>query len=359
MKARVIVIGCGVVGATIAYELSQVPQLEVWVCDRQPPARGATGAALGVLMGIISHKVKGRSWQLREASLRRYETLIPELERLTGKPILYNQQGIVSLCFGAEEVAKWEQLQQIRQAQGWPLEIWSPQQVKANCTALNIEAVQAAVYSPRDRQIDPTALTLALVEASRIRGVTFKFGCEVQAIAPADVHSCLQIQTTTGAIAADWVVVSAGLGSSYLAGQTLALMPVLGQAIRLQAETSLGDPGFQPVINGRDIHLVPLGGDQYWVGATVEFPAATDDELKPEAERLSAVLQGAIAYCPALAQSKVLQTWSGLRPRPQGRPAPVIEQISPSRIILATGHYRNGVLLAPATAQQVRQLIGY
>ncbi|WP_346292115.1 FAD-dependent oxidoreductase [Sphaerothrix gracilis] len=359
MKERVVVIGCGVVGATLAYELSQLPQLEVWVCDRQPPAQGATGAALGVLMGIISHKVKGRTWQLREASLRRYESLIPELENLTGKTIPFNRQGLLSLCFDHAKIPKWQQLQQTRQAQGWPLEIWSPSLLQTHCPALNVESVEAAIYSPRDRQVDPTALTLALVQAAQLNGVNFQFDCAVQAIVSAAGDHASQVQTDVGAIAADWVIVSAGLGSEALVDRAVSLIPVLGQAVRLQLETPLGNADFQPVINGNDIHLVPLGQNQYWIGATVEFPPETPLEtLEPQTERLEAVIQGAIAYCPALASGKILQTWSGLRPRPQGRPAPVIEQLASNpNVILATGHYRNGVLLAPATAQQVKQLI--
>ncbi|NER84599.1 MAG: FAD-binding oxidoreductase, partial [Leptolyngbya sp. SIO1D8] len=95
---QVVLVGCGVVGAAIAYELSQQPDLNITVLDRQLPAQGATGAALGILMGIISQKVKGRNWRLREASIRRYQTLLPELETVTGQPLPYNRHGILSLC---------------------------------------------------------------------------------------------------------------------------------------------------------------------------------------------------------------------------------------------------------------------
>jgi glycine oxidase len=74
MGLRIVVIGCGVVGAAIAYELSRIPQFEITVLDQQPPAQAATGAALGVLMGIISQKTKGRAWHLRQTSIRRYAT---------------------------------------------------------------------------------------------------------------------------------------------------------------------------------------------------------------------------------------------------------------------------------------------
>lgn len=109
---RVAVIGSGVVGATVAYELSRQPQFEVHIVDAAHPAQGSTQAALGVLMGIISHKVKGRNWRLRRDSIERYRTLIPELEEQLGRPILHNRQGIVSLCFDPEQLPRWRSLQE-------------------------------------------------------------------------------------------------------------------------------------------------------------------------------------------------------------------------------------------------------
>ena len=73
------IVGCGVIGATIAYELSQSPDRAITVLDRNLPASGSTGAALGVAMAVMSQKAKGRNWRLREHSLGRYATLLTEL----------------------------------------------------------------------------------------------------------------------------------------------------------------------------------------------------------------------------------------------------------------------------------------
>jgi glycine/D-amino acid oxidase-like deaminating enzyme len=119
----------------------------------------------------------------------------------------------------------------------------------------------------------------------------------------------------------------------------------------------LGNPDFQPVITGDDVHIVPVGEGEYWVGATVEFPNELGDVVA-EPTLLEKVRQEAIAFCPALAEATILRTWSGKRPRPEGRPAPVIGQLPGySNVLLATGHYRNGVLLAPATAQAICDIL--
>lgn len=361
---RVTVIGCGIVGATIAYELSLIPNLQITVLDRQPPAQAATGAALGILMGVISHKVKGRNWRLREASIRRYATLIPELEAKTGQIIPLNRDGILSLCFETESLPRWQSLIEKRRTQNWTLELWSPDQVAERCPYLDLNAVVGAVYSPQDGQVQPIALTQALITAAQNNGVTFNFQAEVQGLIRPHSETVEAVKTDQAAIETDWVVIAAGLGTTGLTqqlNQPIIVGPVLGQALRLRLDHPLETP-FQPVINGDDIHLVPLGQGEYWIGATVEFPSesAAQDAiaLQPIAEQLEAVRQRAIHFCPAIAQATVLKTWSGLRPRPQNQPAPILEWLPHyPNVLLATGHYRNGVLLAPATAQWVRDTL--
>ncbi len=362
--SHVAVIGCGIVGAAIAYELSLVSGLKITVLDRQPPARGATGAALGVLMGAISKKVKGRAWQLRQTSLHRYETLIPELTALTGRQIPFNRQGILMLCFAEEDLTSWEELVKIRQSQGWQLEIWNAPQVQSRCPQLSREKIVGAIYSPQDRQVEPTALTEALVAAADRNGVAFHFGVTVEgmrsAVGVSNLHLCNRIHTSIGQLDVDWLVVASGLGSTLLTAsleQPVNIKPVLGQALHLRVQQPLGNPDFQPVITGDDVHIVPVGQGEYWVGATVEFPNEVG-EVVAEPASLEKVRQEASAFCPALAEATILRTWSGNRPRPEGRSAPVISQLPGySNVLLATGHYRNGVLLAPATALAIRDNI--
>jgi glycine/D-amino acid oxidase-like deaminating enzyme len=345
VRMRIVVIGCGVVGAAIAYELSRIASFKVTVLDQQPPAQAATGAALGVLMGIISQKTKGRAWKLRQTSIRRYQTLIPELEA-AGQRLPWNPQGVLKLGFGEEDWQQWDRLIDDRQSQGWQLERWDLATLRDRCPQVRHPDLTGAIYSPQDLQIDPTALTLALVAVAQQNGVEFRFDAAVESFTEQGVK--------TGAIdiPADWIVIAAGLGSKILTQNVADVRPVLGQALRLKLEQPLA--AFQPAITGNDIHVVPLPDSEYWVGATVEF-ADEVGAVTAEAARLEEVLRGAIAFCPALASGTILHTWTGLRPRPHQCPAPIIELLAGYRnVFLATGHYRNGVLLAPATALAVR-----
>jgi len=358
--ARIVIVGCGVVGAAIAYELSRQPEHTITVLEQHQPAQGATGAALGIAMAVISHKVKGRNWRLREASLRRYNTLLPELAELTGKPVPHNNQGILSLCFDEAMLPRWRSLQEIRQRQGWPLEIWSPDEVAAACPQLRLDKVFAGIYSPQDLQIAPQALTQALITAAQLQGAELHTDAAVVGF-ERQGDRLLAVKTAARDYPAEWVIMTAGLGSEMLTAQlgpSVPLMPVLGQGLRVQMPEVLGESAFQPVINGDDVHLVPLGDRLYGVAATVEFPPEGERSPLPKAAALDTVWQAAIDYCPALTKGAIASTWYGLRPRPQGQAAPVIQPLAGWRnALLATGHYRNGVLLAPATAQQVKQLL--
>lgn len=364
---RIAIVGCGIVGATLAYELSRHSQLDIHVIDQSNPAQGSTQAALGVLMGIISHKVKGRNWRLRRDSIERYKTLIPELEDTLGQSIPHIQ-GLLSLCFDPEELPRWQSLQTKRAEQGYPLEIWSPDQLRQHCPQINAQNVAAAIYSPQDGQVHPQQLTLALVEAAQRRGVTTHWQSPVLGL-KTQSGACTQLQLPDENLDVDVVVISAGLDSadlSQIGAEPLPMIPVLGQALELELEQPLGLEQFQPVINGHDVHIVPLGENRYWLGATVEFPSGGEAvelplevELAPEAEQLEQMRQVATDYCPALIKARIVRHWSGLRPRPQGQGAPVIKPLEGfENIILATGHYRNGVLLAPATALTVANLLG-
>lgn len=364
---KVVIVGCGIVGAAIAYELSQIPQLEISVFDRQAPAQASTGAALGVLMAAISQKPKGNNLKMRLMGIQTYDQWIPQLEVLTNRKIPYNRQGILRLCFAGEDLDRWRSLAAIRRSQGLQLELCDRADLSATYPHLSLEQVIGAVYSPCDRQVDPTALTLGLVAAAERNGVAFQFNTPVvleSSSIQENSGKLYRLHTTTGTINLDWLIIAAGLGSSSLTAslqQPVDIRPVLGQAVQIALECHLGLPEQQPVITGNDVNLVPLHNGDYWIGATVEFGDAEIQDfaaLQPSADMLKAMMHQAIALVPALENATIIKQWSGLRPRPEGRPAPIVELLAGySNVILASGHYRNGVLLAPATANQVREMI--
>ncbi len=356
---RVVIVGCGIIGATIAYELSRISGLEITVCDRQLPACEATGAALGVLMGIISQKTKGRSWELRQDSMKRYDSLVSKLEAATGEKIPYNRNGILKLLYPGDKIEKWQNLVEVRAGQGWNLQLLDIEAVRDRFSYLNLDRAIAAIYSPDDRQVDPVALTKALVAASRKNGVRFEFDfavtdADIESSDPSELKHCQVVKQGTRKIECDRLILAAGLGSTPFTqklDRPTNLIPVLGQALQLKLDGDLGNS--EPIITADDVHIVPLRNGEYWVGATVEFPPETG-ELVADPQQLDTVLKRAIAFCPPLETGTIVRQWQGLRPRPQNEAAPILRSLPGyNNIMLATGHYRNGILLAPATAKAV------
>ncbi|MEB3313210.1 MAG: FAD-dependent oxidoreductase [Cyanobacteriota bacterium] len=357
---RVVIVGCGVVGAAIAYEVSRLPGFVVTILEQTSPASGSTGAALGVAMAVISQRAKGRNWRLRRQSLERYQTLLPELEALTGQTIQRNTDGLLSLCLDPDSLVRWQSLQGIRQGQGYNLQLWPPPQLAERCPHLALDGVFGAIYSPQDFQVNPTHLTQALVLAAQRQGAQLLLGEEVVGFSgqpsPSCQQRCTTVHTRKRSLAADWVVLAAGMGCLTLTRplqSPLAIAPVLGQGAKLHLDSPLGYAHFQPVVSCNDVHLVPLGQGDYWVGATVEASDGTAP-LPPDPHQLDQVIAAAKDFCPGLEAARVSDRWFGYRPRPQNQAAPVIEPLAGyDNVWLATGHYRNGVLLAPATAQVI------
>ncbi|WP_164920975.1 NAD(P)/FAD-dependent oxidoreductase [Thermosynechococcus vestitus] len=344
-NATVTIVGAGVVGSAIAYELSRVldaaaTPILVLEAQREEDWQ-ATGAALGVLIVHLSRRRRGRNFQLRQASLARYETLIPELEAQTGIKIPYQRQGIVEICTteaAAIAAQAWLQ-EQTPSGVRW----LSPAEVQDHCPLLELHHIHGALWATGDRQVTPKPLTQALRQAARQRGVQFFYQTPVRQLQRSRGW-ILELDQTS--LETEYLILAAGLGTTPLTealDRPVTLEPVLGQALEFACQVD----GNTPVMTADGIHFVPLPWGRVWVGATVEFNALignpqTLDQLRRRASELWRVLETA----------PLTQQWQGVRPRPSDRPAPIIERMD-DHTWLATGHYRNGILLAPVTAQKI------
>lgn len=350
MRSDVVVIGCGVIGAAIAYRLS-TQGLSVTVLEAKEPASGSTGAALGILYGVNSQQITGSAAELRFLSWSRFDPLITELEADLGRPIPVNRRGILRLL-QAEDWPHWQETVVARQAAGHTLQWLDPDQISEIQPGLRTD-LAGGLYAPADRQIEPRHLTQALIQAARHHGTQFYFYQPVTGLKSVQ-DRIKAVYTPDHRISAGTVVLAAGIGSNTLGLQLDLQIPiraVKGQALQVYSpEISLG-----PVISDQDLHLAPLCDGTLWIGATVEFNPPTP---QPTLAGFHSLIQQTLRTCPALANAEIRSTWSGHRPRPTGQRAPILG-FSPHHhnLVIATGHYRNGVLLAPITAEIVRDLV--
>jgi glycine/D-amino acid oxidase-like deaminating enzyme len=311
------------------------------------------------------HRERGRAWELRQRSLELWTRWRHDLAR-RGHPIPH-RSGVLLLAADGAEAERLAALGARKRALGLPLETWDRQRLEPLQPDLPQPSL-AGLHSGRDGQLDPGSALAALAADGRDRGLTLRAeaavglrpdgsGWRVE-LAGGDAERAawvvLAAGTASGALlAAAAGVAGAGMaaagGAGAVAGGLGTLEPVLGQALELELDAPL-PPQWPGVVVWRGVNLVPRpdleGGRRLWLGATLEPGRRAD----PDQLRELRTLGGAAPEW--LRTARVRRRWQGLRPRPLGRPAPLLEAVAPG-LLLASGHYRNGILLAPATADWV------
>ena len=343
--SSVVVVGGGIVALATAWLLQcRGHRVRLIAPDAQGPdageCRSGSAAALGVLMAQVFQRSRGRAWRLRQTSLSLWAQWRQELAG-RGCPIPF-QAGLLLLARETADAERLQQLQEERQAQGLPLSWWEPAQLEEQGLA---GASQGGLHSALDGQLDP----LAAMDAFRRDGLRQGLELVNERVLALErqpggwrVHGHSSAQASEAA----WLVVAAGLASEELLdplGHQRPLQPVLGQCLELATAAALPWPC--PVV-WQGLNLVPRPGGGLWLGATLEPGDQADLDLLEPMQQLAATAPG----CGWLGEATVNHRWQGLRARPVGRPAPLLEPLEPG-LLLLSGHYRNGVLLAPASAQ--------
>lgn len=345
MKAStdILIIGGGVIGMAIAVEL-RLRQLSVTVVSRDSQ-QASTLAAAGMLAPqaeAISHPAMLQLC-LRSRSL--YPEWCAKLEQLTGVATGYWPCGIVAPVYTVPETA------QKAQSETAPTALWLDQDaVHLYQSGLGRDVVGGWWY-PEDAQVDNRALARALRLAAQELGVEIREGVEIEAIEQQNgiVGS---VSTSLGSLQADHYLLAAGAWSNQLL--PLPLRPIKGQMLSVQVPLNNLQPlPLGRIIYGKETYLVPRRDGRILVGATREDIGW---ELYNTPGGIHALLGRAIRVYPQLQDWQIQDCWWGFRPTtPDELP---ILGISPCQnLTIATGHYRNGILLAPITAMLLADLI--
>lgn len=351
--ADVVVVGAGAVGLAATWRLAE-QGAEVVCCDPQP-GRGASWAAAGMLAPVTEVTYGEESLlQLSLAGRARWDAFATELAAAAGADLGYWPCGALVVGRGAGDRAELERLAEHQRALGLDVGMLRGRDARAREPAL-APRVSAAVDCPQDAQVDNRALIEALVQAARAAGA------EVRRSVVAEVHHAsgrvTGVRLGDGTeIPARTVVVATGTGTAALAeasGADVAaalppVRPVKGQLLHLQVE-----PGEPPLasrlIRGLLVYVVPRPDGRVVVGATVE-ERGFDERVT--ARGVADLLRDATELLPGLAEHGLVEATAGLRPATPDN-APAIGAAGPDGLVVATGHWRNGVLLAPITAEAV------
>ena len=361
--ADVLVIGGGVIGLAVGWRAAQ-RGLRVILADPNP-GRGASYAAAGMLTPVAEAAYAERElFDLGLASLRRYPAFSAELTELTGLPTGFRPTGTLAVGYDADDMAMLREHALLRESFGAPVQRLSGRECRQAEPLLG-PGIGGGLLVSDDASADPRLLTTALLAALTAAGGTVLRQAAVRLRTSGGSASGADLADGS-VISAGQVVLSAGWASTSIEGlppdAVPPLRPVKGQILRLRpAPASTVAGASAPILNltvrgivqGSSVYLVPRADGELVVGATQEEQGR---DTTVTAGGVWQLLRDARAIIPGITELELAEAVAGLRP---GTPdnAPVIGPSPMSGLVLATGHFRSGVLLAPVTADLIAGLL--
>ena len=345
-------VGGGAIGLGIAWRAA-LAGMTVTLVD-EAPGRGASWAAAGMLAPVTEvHYGEQALLQLNLAAAARWPGFAAELEEASGRPVGYRPAGTLAVARDADDNAALEDLYQFQLRCGLEVERLRSRECRQLEPGL-APSIRGGVLAPGDHQVDNRALVEALLAACQRAGVRLvearATGLTVEGDRVTGVVLAGGERLTAGMVVLAAGCWSGGLGG--LAGEVLApVRPVKGQLLYLRG------PADRPLcsrnVRGLEVYVVPRGDGRVVVGATVEEQGF---DTRVTAGAVHDLLRAAMELLPDAAELELVETVVGLRP---GSPdnAPLLGPAGPEGLVVATGHYRNGILNTPTTADTIAELL--
>ena len=359
-------VGGGIVGLCCAWRAAR-RGAEVVVLDAAAPPAGATRVAAGMLapVGELSFG-EPRLLELTLEAARLYPGFVAELQEATGFDAGYLRHGALHVALDRDEAAELRRVHELQRSLGLEAEWLPPRRCRELEPGLT-PSFSGGVHAPGEASVDPRALCAALLAGLEAEGVEVRSGAEVvagifaggdgaEASEAAKAGALRGVRTTDGA---EWragaTVLAAGAwsgGAEWLpAAARPPVRPVKGQVLELRSRE--GAAPCRGIVASERVYLVPRPDGRLIVGATSEEQGFDDTVLAGGVHEL---LREAYRLLPEVAEMELVEAAAGLRPgTPDNLP-----RVGPGAIdglVLATGHYRNGILLAPLAAETVTDLL--
>jgi glycine oxidase len=345
----VAVVGGGIIGLACAWSAAR-RGLSVVVLERDRLGSGASEVAAGMLAPVTEADFgEDDLLELNLAAAERWPAFAAELAAASGLGTGYRETGALVVAADRDDAEELQRLAELHAALGLPSRWLGPREARALEPGLS-PRVRGAIHAPRDHQADPAATVRALAAACRNTGVELREHVEVAALVRTG-GAVTGVATATAEVLARTVVVAAGAWSAGLAPDAPPVRPVKGQIASLRAR----DPALAPahVLRTPRCYLLARDDGRVVLGATVEergFDATTT------ADGVFRLLEAAREVLPDVGELEWTGVRAGLRP---GTPdnLPVVAPGADEGLVWATGHYRNGVLLAPVTGETVADIL--
>lgn len=333
----VIVVGGGIIGLSLSIALRK-RGASVLLVERGEPGREASYAAGGMLVDCLFETPQPLQ-TLASASAKMYPEFAHELELESVMKVDLRDYGTILFAT--------------------PEHIADPRFPTANLAPIHPQQTEPELRTPqglgnsafrlKERSVDPRALTAAAVKTAKARGVDFSSGDPVTALNLRD-NKISGVTTTKTSFSANKVVNCAGAWSGQIRPCKFPTRPVKGQmlCLAMPSRTLL-----KHVVRSPQVYLIPRSDGRLLVGATLEEAGF---DKRTIASTIQVLYQAALELVPKLADARILEDWAGLRP---GTPdaLPILGATETSGYYVATGHFRDGILLAPVTAQVMADLI--
>jgi len=357
----VVVVGGGIIGLAVAWRTARSGR-QVALVDPEP-GQGASWAAAGMLAPVSEvHFGEQALAALNLMASAAWPDFAAELQVCSGMAVGFRPDGTLLVAADPSDRGAVDRMLAFHQAIGLPANPLGPRSCR-EAEPMLAPGISGGVDLPEDHQVDNRAVVLALIEACRIAGVTMVADRVDRVEVGGRPDRARQVQGVAlaigDALTAASVIIAAGSRSGEVGGLAEAwrppVRPVHGVTVRLAARH--GVPRLRrtvrALVHGRSCYLVPREDGSLVLGATVEERGFT---LDVPLGGLAELLADARRIVPAIDEYSVLEMTPGLRP---GSPdnGPIVGTTPIDGLLVATGHYRNGVLLAPATADEVVALL--
>jgi glycine oxidase len=346
---RVAIVGGGVMGCSTGLALAG-RGADVTILERAVPGSEASSAAAGILGAQVELHEDGEDVALFLRARAGWGEWARLLRDASGIDVGHRETGVLRLARTVDERKDAEREVGWQRARGLRVELLEPRQAREVEPEI-AEGIAGAVHFPDDAQVDPPSLLRALMASlARHPRATVRAGATVERLL-VEGGQCVGVTLDDGELRADATVLAAGSWSSLVPGFPAmpAVRPVRGQIVLLDERP----PRVRTIVFGAGGYLVPRGDGRVLCGSTMEHAGFRREVT---AGGVHTILSSALACVPSLAAAQLAGSWSNFRPHVAGQRALVGRSALPG-LFLATGHYRNGILLSKVTADAVTAAI--
>jgi glycine oxidase len=344
----VAIAGGGVIGATIALELAEAG-LRVGLFDAREPGREASWASAGMLAPSPENEEMAPFVPMSVASAKLYPELVQKVEELSGMTVGFRQDGALEVAFDEKSASELRAGVTLQKKMGLKAEEVNGERARKIEPVLSGD-VHTAMWREDEASLDPRTFTEAALKAASRKGVKLFAGNGAKALWK-DGARCKGLMLDKGQVEAKWTVVAAGCFSARIEGVApyAPVFPAKGQMIALRCDTG----ELEHTLWAGHTYLVPRSDGRIIAGATIE---RTGFDRYVTAGGMKAILNEAIRIAPTLEKARIVDSWAGLRPDTPDH-LPIVGPTDVEGLLIATGHFRSGILLAPITARLIREWV--